>query len=87
MVLFPKRNGTDSLIQSSVKIRQGIAHTQIMCIAHKNAQIDVTQVTCNTTAIRKKIMWFVTPVLSSKNTGMLYNIACGISKKIKIKIT
>lgn len=74
MVLFPKRNGTDSLIQSSVKIRQGIAHTH-------------TQVTCNTNAIRKKIMWFVTPVLSSMSTGMLYNIACGISKKIKIKIT
>lgn len=50
-------------------------------------EIDVTQVTCNTTALRKKKMWFVTPVLSSKSTGMHYNIACGISKKIKIKIT
>lgn len=82
MVLFPKRTGTDSPIQVQCEDKAG--HSTY---TNNVKEIDVTQVTCNTNAIRKKIMSFVTPVLSSKSTGMLYNIACGISKKIKIKIT
>lgn len=79
LVLFPKRTGTDSLIQIQCEDKAG--HSTY---TNNVKEIDVTQVTCNTNAIRKKKMWFVTLVLSS--TGMLYNIACGISKQIKIKI-